>query len=514
MCQHDEFSNTVQMIKGGAMNTVIINTNRTLHTQTLSFRNPMNIHSKIYHWNEKSDYNFRFLSPLRGTRNDQRISIRLIALLLFTFSTLFAITPHAPAPVFTLDGRLNCPVISKNGGTAYLQLTLTAPGVVKDVKRKPINLSIVIDRSGSMSDQRKMEYAKKAYSTLIDQLHPDDILSLVIYDDVVEVIRHAKKIGDDKYSIKRMLDEVYPRGSTNLGGGLQQGLNEAEKNAGKKYINRVVLLSDGLANVGVTDPAELNRIARTYRHRSISVTSMGVGLDYNENLMMGLSESGGGNYYFIEHPNSLASIIRQEFEMVSSILAQNTAIYLTLGDNVRSSDVLGCEYKHENGQFIIPVGDLYANDIREFTVVLKIPAGTGARTIAIGELRYESESIIASFPSFTAGVKYTKDVAEVEKHRDISTQAKADIAVSAKKVEQAMRAMDDGDQAATEIQLTEARSVISISPAYSSMGASGESVRSQLSKIESYQKTVKEETDMRKAKKSIQYDNYKTRKNK
>lgn len=440
--------------------------------------------------------------------------LRLIALIFLTLSSLSAMNPHTPVPVFTLDGRLNCPVISEHGGTAYLQLTVTAPALLTEMKRKPMNLSIVIDRSGSMSDQRKMEFAKKAFASLVDQLHPGDIVSLVIYDDVVEVLRRAKKVGDDRQSIKRMLDEIYPRGSTNLGGGLLRGLQEAEKHAGKEYINRVVLLSDGLANVGVTDPAELNRIARSNRNRSISVTTMGVGLDYNENLMMGLSESGGGNYYFIEHPNGLASIIREEFEMVSSVLAQNAAIYLTLGDHVMVNDVVSCEFRNENGRYIIPVGDLYANEVREFTVRLTLPAGTGSRSVASGELRYESASVIAAFPSFSARVKYTHDVAEIEKNRDIGTQAKADIAVSAQKVERAMQAMDDGNQAAAEMQLNEAKDLISNSPAAAAMGAGGESVRSQLSKIESYQRTAKEETDARKAKKSIQYDNYKTRKNK
>jgi Ca-activated chloride channel family protein len=435
-------------------------------------------------------------------------------IMLFSIHPLFAMNPNPPAPVVTLDGRLNCPVISELGGTAYLQLTLTTPGMRAEAKRRPMNLAVVIDRSGSMGDQRKMEYAKKAFGTLIDQLQPEDILSLVVYDDAVDVLRTAQRVGREKQNIKRMVEEVYPRGSTNLGGGLQQGLREAERYAGKEYINRVVLLSDGLANVGVTDPAELNRMARNHRNRSISVTAMGVGLDYNENLMMGLAESGGGNYYFIEHPNSLASIVRKEFDMVSSVLAQNAAIYIKLGDNVQVSDVVGCAFGQENGTYIVQVGDLYANETREFTVELRVPAGKGQRSIASGELRYEHSTLIAAFPTFSAGVRYTRDVADVERHRDIGTQAKADIAVSARKVEQAMQALDDGDHAAAEIQLNEAKELISASPAASAMGASGESVRSQLGRIESYQKTAKDETDLRKAKKSIQYDNYKTRKNK
>lgn len=434
-------------------------------------------------------------------------------ILLFAGIHFSAMAMQVPPPVISLNGKLNCPVIPERGGTAYLQITMSTPDILKEKKRKPMNLSIVIDRSGSMEEQNKMEFAKKAFASLVDQLHPDDILSIVIYDDVIDVVRRAAKVGRNRSAIKRLIDEVYPRGSTNLGGGLVAGLKQAERFAGKEYINRVVLLSDGLANVGVTDQTELNSIARKYRNRSISVTTMGVGLDYNENLMMGISESGGGNYYFIEHPNSLASMVRQEFDMVSSVLAQNASIYLKLGSGVHVNDVVGCEFRSETERYIIPVGDLYANETREFTVELSIPSGTETKVVTTGELRYESNLLIGSFPTFTTSVKYTKDFAEVERNRDMGTQAKADIAVSTRKVEEAMQALDAGDKDKAEMQLQEANAFISASPAASAAGASGESIRSQIGKIESYQKSAKED-DMNRAKKSIQYDNYKTRKNK
>lgn len=440
----------------------------------------------------------------------------LIIICLFAgINGLFSMTLHQPVPQsITLDAKMNYPVISEQGGTAYLQFTLRVPSLHKDFHRKPINLAVVFDRSGSMSDQRKMEYAKKAFAALIDQLHSDDFFSLVIYDDVIDVIRRSKKIGNDKAVIKRMLDEVYPRNSTNLGGGLIEGLRQVERHAGKEYVNRVILLSDGLANVGLTDPAELNKIARRHRNRSISITAMGVGLDYNENLMMGLSESGGGNYYFIEHPNSLASIIRREFEMVASIVAQNSVIHINPGDQVVVRDVIGCEFRNEQRMLTIPLGDLYANDTREITVELTIPSGTGKRSVATGALQFEHSSIINTPPKFSVYVTYTKDYAEIERSRDIDAQGKADVALSSRKVEEAMRALDAGDQESAEMQLNDAKDLISRSPAASAMGAGGESVRMQMEKIESYQKTAKEETDARKAKKSIQYDNYKTRRNK
>ncbi len=442
-----------------------------------------------------------------------RFVLHFFTLMMFTVS-LKAMSYPVPPPQLTLDGKLNCPVISEHGGTAYLQVTVRTPAVGKESSRRPVNLSVVIDRSGSMSDQRKMDFAKKAFASLIDQLKPDDILSLVVYDDAIDVLRKAKKIGEERSSIKRLLDEISPRGSTNLGGGLMEGLRQAERFAGKEYVNRVVLLSDGLANVGVTDPGELQRTARKYRSRSISVSTMGVGLDYNENLMMALSESGGGNYYFIEHPSSLASIVRKELDMVSSIAAQNASVSITLGDNISLVSVLGCDHTMESGRIIIPIGDLYSNETREFTLELDVPSGNGKRSVATGELQFESSTLDQTVQKFSAVVRYSRDVAEIQRSRDLQTQAKADIAVSAHKVEQAMKAIDNGDQAAAATYLMDARETMSSSPAASASGMTGAAIRMQKEKVESYEKTVREETDSRRAKKSIQYDNYKTRTNK
>lgn len=439
----------------------------------------------------------------------------MIVLVLSLISSIMvsAMTPQRPIQAISLEGRLNYPFISDKGGSAYLQLHVTTAAITVAKERKPMNLAIVLDRSGSMGDQQKFDYAKKAFSSLIDQLMPDDILSVVVYDDAIDVLRTARTVGRDKSSVKRLLDEVYPRGSTNLGGGLMEGLRQAQRNAGREYINRVVLLSDGLANVGLTDPRDLNRITAQYRRQPISVTTMGVGLDYNENLMISLAESGGGNYYFIEHARSLAAIVHKEFNMISSVLAQNASIHITLGNGVTVNDIIGCDYTTNRNTYIIPVGDLYANDQKDFTIQLLIPAGKGSMTVASGEIRYESDKVSNEYPSFSTSVKFTHDVAVIENNRDLTAQAKADIAVSTKKIDQAMEALDTGDKGEAERRLHEAKEMIGSSPAASASGAGGEAVRSQLGRIDAFQKSVKDE-DVRKAKKSIQYENYQTKKNK
>ena len=420
-----------------------------------------------------------------------------------------------PQQSISLQSRLNTPTISTHGGTAYLQLTITTPSVGMP-QRHPLNISVVLDRSGSMGDEGKIDFAKKALWKLVDQLNSEDILSIVIYDDIVDVLRAAQPVGRNKYAIKHLIDEVYPRGSTNLGGGMVEGFRQVESNLSKEFVNRVVLLSDGLANQGITDPHELDRIARRYRTKCVSLTTMGVGLDYNENLMVGLAKNGGGNYYFIESPRSLASIMNREFNMLSAVLAQNASIELTLGRNVALRDVIGCEYHAHADQYVVPLGDLYSNENREFTIELSIPEGSGSCTVATGTLRYESEKQWSDgFPTSSTTIRYTRDVALIEKERDLNVQAKADVAISTRTVDNAMKALDEGKDAEAAGFLQQAQEALHSSPAASSMGAGGAEIRQQAAKLNSYERLLKDSTgDGRKTKKSIQYDNYRTQNSK
>jgi Ca-activated chloride channel family protein len=419
--------------------------------------------------------------------------------------------PYGSRPI-TLDARVNCPYLSSNGGTVYLHLTVNTPNI-GPVRRRPMNLSVVLDRSGSMGGE-KINYAKQALTTLIDQLTGEDILSIVVYDDRIDVLREAGPVRD-KWELKRLVESVYARGSTNLGGGMMEGFRQVERNRKREYVNRVVLLSDGLANQGITDPHQLNQIARRYRSSSIVLTTMGVGLDYNENLMVGLAENGGGNYYFIESPNTLASILRKEFNLMSSVVAQSAVIEMTLGSGVHVNDVIGCEYRPDQGRVVLPVGDLYSGESREFTIAMQVPHGTGSLTLASGTLRYEaSMSGLNEFPGFSTSIHYTEDAAVMERNRDLPTQAKVDVALSTRKVEQAMKSIDEGRPEEAAKELGEARSMIMASPAAVGAGAASNQVRVQADRLDDFQKLLKDSSNTQRAKKAIQYENYKTQKNK
>lgn len=414
-------------------------------------------------------------------------------------------------PRIALEGKLNCPYVSSGGNTVYLHIVLSTSDVLRNERvRRPMNIAVVLDRSGSMAEQRKMEYAKSALNKLIDQLSAEDIFSLVVYDDGIDVLRPARRVGSTRGELKRLVSDIVPRNSTNLGGGMLEGLRQTERNIGKEYVNRVILISDGLANQGITDPYELSRIARRSRGKGISLTTMGVGLDYNENLMVELSESGGGNYYFIESPAQLASIMHREFHAASSVLAQNAFLELRLGRGVRVLDVIGCERVLDGDVCRIPVGDVYANDTREVTVELSIPEGTGTLTVAGGTLRC-GDARDAARPSFSVQVRYTSDGALIEQQRDLEIQAKADVAVSTRQVERALKAFDEGREDEAMQELTDAAASLANSAAAGVGSARTAELREQIERLHAYREAM-ESDDARRAKKAIQYENYKVQK--
>jgi len=413
------------------------------------------------------------------------------------------------ADALTLRGAINCPVVPSSGGRACLEITLAARPE-RPSSRRPLNLCVVLDRSGSMGEEGKIASAKAALRSMIDLLGEGDIFSLVIYDDVVDVLSSASPVTDRR-RLRDLVEGIQPRGWTNLGGGMQEGFRQAERCAGEDRVNRVVLLSDGLANRGITDPAALGRIARMERDRSISLTTMGMGLDYNENLMCALAADGGGNYYFIESARDLASIFRGEFRELGAVVAQNAVITLHPGPGVRILDVVGAPFTTDDGTCRIRVGDVAAGQCRSLTAVLDIPPGCGSLEVVRGEVRAEQcdgRMIIA--PLAAVRVRFSDDAAAVERGRDLETQAKADIALSTRGVERAMQALDEGKAALAERELAAAGAALAGSPA-ASAAAVGDAIRAQESRLESFRQQLKDSAaPAGKAKKVIQYENYRT----
>jgi len=213
--------------------------------------------------------------------------------------------------------------------TVYLKVGVTGANSEVSVTRAPVNTAIVLDRSGSMAGD-KLENAKKAALQALDRLGPDDIVAVVAYDDNVRVLVPATR-ATDKREIAAAIMRLTAGNTTALYAGVSRGAQEVRKFLAANRINRVVLLSDGLANVGPSSPAMLAGLGASLAKEGISVTTIGLGLDYNEDLMTRLAMASDGNHAFVENPTMLASIFDREFGELLSVVATNVEVRIVPG---------------------------------------------------------------------------------------------------------------------------------------------------------------------------------------
>jgi Ca-activated chloride channel family protein len=256
-------------------------------------------------------------------------------------------------------------------------------------ERLPLNICVVLDRSGSMSDEGKLTYAKEAIKFVIKNMNKNDIFSLVVYDDDVEVIINPVKVTD-KNVLNEAVDKIEVRGSTNLSGGMLEGYNQVKKNFKSGQVNRVLLISDGLANVGVTDPSAIQRNARERSREGITISTFGVGRDFNEKLMAGISEYGNANYYFIDRSDRIPEIFLRELEGLLAVVAQNCGILVRPAAGTEILDVFGYKYERRGGDIFVKLGDVVSEEKKLVLIKMKPSvAGEGARELASVSFSYD-----------------------------------------------------------------------------------------------------------------------------
>ena len=253
----------------------------------------------------------------------------------------------------------------------YLLAKVTGPEGGSKREPLPLNLSVVIDRSGSMSGP-KLEYVKQAAIELVEKLGLKDRLSLVSYGDDVKV-ELSPMIVKDKDRIKRVIQAIQIDGWTNLSGGWLQGCDHVGGELFSDGVNRVMLLTDGLANRGETNPKTLAAWAADKRAQGITTTTFGVGMDYNEDLLSKMANNGGGAFYFIDNPDQASTLFKEELKDLYNVVGQNLSVAIETESSVRSVKQL-FDYPHnENrGALVYQLGDLYAEEERFQLFELKL----------------------------------------------------------------------------------------------------------------------------------------------
>jgi Ca-activated chloride channel family protein len=260
---------------------------------------------------------------------------RAIDACLIGFACLLLATPPARADrLMALETRLAQPVM-KSGAQQRNFLRIALNGCEREkTDRTPVNVAFVIDRSGSMQGFR-IAQAREAAVTAVKRLDRNDIASVVIFDNQIDVLVPAQPVVDHAAFTDR-IRHVAARGSTAIYDAVLKGAEEVRRFKDNRRLNRVVLLSDGLANVGPSKPDDFAKVGRDLLTEGISVSTIGLGLGYNEDLMLQLARASDGNHAFVSDAADLIQIFNKEFDDVLASCAQTVSIDVELRPGVRA----------------------------------------------------------------------------------------------------------------------------------------------------------------------------------
>lgn len=334
------------------------------------------------------------------------------------------------------------------GGAEKIYLLIEARGAEASQakERAPINLSLVLDRSGSMSGE-PLIYSKKACQFVAEQMNDTDLLSLVAFDDQVRTVIAPTKVTH-KDLIKHRIESIEVGGSTNLSGGMVEGAQHVRKNKAEGMVNRVILLSDGHANQGITDREKLFAIAKEYRSSGVGISTMGVGDGFDEELMEGIAENGGGNFYYIDKADDIPSIFEQELQGLLSVISQNVKLTLNPSEGTEIVAVYGYPVDEQIGKPVIHMGDLYHNEAKSILVELVFhPHNPGEHNVL--QLKWEyvdvTESAVACSFSIDVTASFTSDFNLLNEPGNAVVEQQVELTKSATVIEQAMEAFDNGE---------------------------------------------------------------------
>ena len=288
---------------------------------------------------------------------------------------------HQP---LTVQLQADKPVIpAGKAGARILEINLTATGTAQERSRVPLNLALVIDRSGSMHGE-KLHFVKEAAAHVIDLLTEQDRAAVVIYDNQVETLMSSQFITDNvKREAKAKIRKVQSGGSTYLYGGWLAGCREAAEAIGKSTINRTLLLTDGLANVGVRDVAAISIHAQELFTRHVATSCFGVGVDYDEHMLESIANHGGGNFHFLETTNAIPLVFEREFDEIISISLKDVRVVLDLPVHATAKVSANWRSEQEGNRLTIFLGSLVAEQTQSLYLQLSGLNGSGTGQVTI-----------------------------------------------------------------------------------------------------------------------------------
>lgn len=347
-----------------------------------------------------------------------------------------------------LDARLGQDVlVTGKTQRAYVRVSLEGISIKSLHRRTPVNIALVLDRSGSMKG-KKLNQAKEAAIMALNRLNRDDVASIVAYDDIVRTLVPATLLSDRDVAQARIAN-IEAGGRTALYAGVERGLHEVDKFLAPNRVNRVILLSDGLANIGPSTPAELGRLGRKAAGAGVSITTIGLGLGYNEDLMARLAGASDGNHTFVEYAEDLVGVFDKEFGDVLSVVAQDITITIECGTGFRPIRILGRDAKIAGQTVEMRLNQVYGAQNKYALLEVEVPAEmavSGNTNIARVNIVYTSMRTGArETASGTVDARFSTSMAEVSASTDNDVMTAVTTQIATMTSEDAVNLRDNGD---------------------------------------------------------------------
>lgn len=332
--------------------------------------------------------------------------------------------------------------------TVDVLVRITPPDLdIKGKTRPKLNLSMVLDRSGSM-DGTKMREAREAVKYCVDQMTAEDRFSTVIFDDHIDVLFESQKMNSaNKMLLKSEIDTVTSRGSTALHEAWVCGGLQVARHLDNDAINRVILVTDGQANIGETDPDRIKQQAGSLAETGVSTSTIGIGRDFNEDLLMPMAEAGGGNAWHVQEPGDMTRIFTVELNGLIGQIGKNVALRVKTREGVRVVDLLNDFETDRAGDYKLP--SLQAGSPLDIVIRLHVGPGKLSDTLDAAEfsMTYVDQDSGLS-ETLTAGLSFefanSAEIADLPENVDVITATQ--LLMNARARLEAMNRMDRHDR--------------------------------------------------------------------
>ncbi len=306
------------------------------------------------------------------------------------------VPPAPPAPVkgaITLTGRLSHPVVAQGASDVFVTVDLEGAEVDGQV-RAPVNLAVVIDRSCSMAGE-PLRQAKGAAAHLVDQLGPEDRLSIIHYGSDVRVLPGMAVTPENRARMLGFIRRIVDDGGTNISDGLAYGKLHVLRGAEGFDVNRLILLSDGQPTEGITHEKGLLQLASRIRGDGVTISAVGVGTEFNERVMQGIAEYGTGAYAYLRHAGMLASIFDRDLRQAASTVARDVELSFELPEGVELAEVLGYRHSRAGNTVRVPLTDFSAGQVERVVARVRVKGGTPGQTVDVAALRLSYRDLLA-----------------------------------------------------------------------------------------------------------------------